>query len=583
MHKGSSYTFLLSIIFILSLAVSSCKTSASAGASGNSKKRQLDERTQSIFESLYIDGCRERLGGRVENSEQLFRKCQEMDPTNIAVKYELSNLLRLTGRVDEALKLAKECVDAEPKNQWFHLSYIEGLHQKKQYLLAAEAYEDLVKMFPDRSDLIEMMAIDYAMAQNYPKAFKIYEELEKRWGTNETFTVNKIKLLKEQGKANEAEAELKKLIDSNPNEARYYYYLAEHYEDLRLLEKAMTVYEKILTIDPNNPLVHLAMANYYKEQNKAELAHKEFKIAFANPDLDVDTKLKILISYYSISEEYIDYVAKGYELCDIMLKVHPVSPEAHSIYADFLWRDKKNVEARNHYLVAALYDKNRYAIWNQLLTIEYEIGQNDSLERHSYMAMELFPNQPRSYFFNGVANIQLKNYEKAIQSLNDGLEFVYDNKPLMLEFYVALGDVYSYTKQHEKSDKAYEDALKINPDNAYVLNNYSYFLSLRKEKLEKAEKLSKRSNDLKPNDASYIDTYGWILYQQKKYKEAEEWLGRAIKLSTKRSDILEHYGDVMYRLNKPEEAMKYWLLAQEAGGKNEILLNKISSKKINEE
>ena len=85
--------------------------------------------------------------------------------------------------------------------------------------------------------------------------------------------------------------------------------------------------------------------------------------------------------------------------------------------------------------------------------------------------------------------IQLRNYNKAIDAFNDGLEFVYDNKKMMLEFYSNLGDAYQYTGQYEKSDKAYEDALKIDPDNAYVLNNYSYYLSLRKEKLEQeAEK-----------------------------------------------------------------------------------------------
>lgn len=579
MRNNFAYKFISATTICLLLFVFAC--TASKHTSGDSaKKKQEDEKAQILLENLYIDGCKERLAGRIEIAEGLFRQCLKIDPQNAAVKYELANLCRLTGRFDDAIKLSKECVDSDPKNQWYHISYIESLHLKKQYVQAAEAYEKLVKVYPDRSDLIEAMAIEYAMAQNYQKAFKIYEDLEKRFGTNETFITNKIKLLKEQRKFNEAEAELKRLIDSNPQEARYYYYLAEHYEDVKQFEKAMKVYEKILTIDPNNPMVHLAMANYYREQNNAEEAHSEFKIAFENPDLDLDTKLKILISYYSISEEYPNYVPKGYELCLIMLKVHPSAPEAHSIYADFLLRDKKTIEARDHYLLAARFDKSRFAIWNQLLYVETELNQNDSLEKHSATAMELFPNQPAPYFFNGVANIQLRNYEKAIHSLNDGLEFVYDNKRLMKDFYSNLGDVYNYTKQYEKSDKAYEDALKIDPDDAYVLNNYSYYLSLRKEKLDKAEKFSKRSNEISPNNPSYMDTYGWILFQQKKYKEAEEWLSLAVKLGSKRPDILEHYGDVMYMLNKPEEALNYWKLSQEAGGKNEILLKKISTKKI---
>ncbi len=530
MRNKFSYKIVFGLSVITAFVLTACTTAKSTVSSEKNLKQ--DEKAKMLFESIYIDGCKERLAGRIENAEVLFRQCLKMDQQSAPVKYELANLCRLTGRFDEAVKFSKECVDSDPKNQWYHISYIEGLHHKKQFAQAAEAYEKLVKLYPERSDLVEAMAIEYAMAQNYQKAFKIYEDLEKRFGTNETFTTNKIKLLKEQRKFNEAEAELNKLIQSNPQESRYYYYLAEHYEDLRQFDKAMKVYEKILTIDPNNPMVHLAMANYYKEQNKADLAHNEFKIAFENPDLDVDTKLKILISYYSVSEEYPEYVPKGYELCTIMLKAHPSAPEAHSIYADFLLRDKKVKEARDHYLIAALYDKSRFAIWNQLLYVETELNQNDSLAHHSSMAMELFPNQPAPYFFNGVANIQLRNYDKAIQSLNDGLEFVYDNKRLMLDFYSNLGDVYYYAKQYEKSDKAYEDALKIDPDNAYVLNNYSYYLSLRKENLDKAEKYSKRCNEIAPNNPSYMDTYGWILFQQKKYKEAEELNYKVLKITT---------------------------------------------------
>ena len=582
MRKSFSYFFICGTLILISLALNSCKTTASVKSNGDKQSSAQKEKQKAELEYFFIEGCREKLAGRIENAEMHFRKCLKIDPKNAAVNYELANICRVTGRAEESIKYAKECMDAEPKNIWYNLAYIDGLRFKKQHILAAEAYDKLIKIYPNRSDLIESMAIEYAMGQNYAKAFKIYEELEKKFGTNETFTLNKIKLLKEQRKFQEAETELQKLINTNPSEPRYYYYLAEHYEDMRQSEKAMTTYKKILSIDPNNALVHLAMANYYKEHNNAEQAHNEFKIAFENPELDVDTKLKILLDYYSVSEEYPAYAAKGYELCAIMLKVHPSAPEAHSIYADFLWRDKKNIEARSHYYIAAMFDKNRYPIWNQLLSIDADIGQNDSLEKHSALAIELFPSQPLPYFFNGVANIQLKNYQKAIESFNDGLEFVQDNPRLMLNFYSNLGDVYNYSGQYEKSDKAYENALKIDPDNAYVLNNYSYYLSLRKEKLEKAERYSKRSNEISPNNPSYLDTYGWILFQQKKYTEAEIYLKMAIKLNNKRPDILEHYGDVLFRLGKNEEALQYWKMAQETGSKSEELQKKISAKKLND-
>jgi len=119
-------------------------------------------------------------------------------------------------------------------------------------------------------------------------------------------------------------------------------------------------------------------------------------------------------------------------------------------------------------------------------------------------------------------------------------------------------------------------------DNPYVLNNYAYYLSLRNENLDKAEKLSKRANELRPNDRSYLDTYGWILFQQKKYPEAEEYLRKAANMGPKNPTILEHYGDVLFKLNKSAEALKQWEAAKQSGGNSEALTNKIKNKKLND-
>jgi tetratricopeptide (TPR) repeat protein len=579
LHKIISYCFFCFSLIVFSLSFPSCKTSASA-TSTTAAKTPLNEKNHIILEATYIEACKEKIAGKPEMAERLFRECLKYDPNNAPVKYELAKLLPLTGRLDEASKMAKEAIDADPKNQWYHLAYIDILHQKKDFAGSAEAYEKLIKNFPERSDLMEAMAYDYAMSQNFNKAFKIYDDLEKRYGKEEVITLNKVKLLKQLRKFSEAETELKKMIELNPTEPRYYLYLAEFYEDMNDFAQAKTIYDKLLVLDPTNPRVHLVMAEYYKEQGKAEESHAELKTALANPDLELEIKIKYLQFYLEVYERFPEFLPKAYELCEVVLKVNPMSSQAHAYYARFLAGDKKIDEAYKEYLTAARLGKTSFAVWSELLDLESYLKKFDSLEIHSAEAMELFPNQAQPYFYNGVANRQLRNYKKSAQSFYDGLEFVYDDKALMLNFYTSLGDVYAFLEEHEKSDKAYDDALKINPDDPYVLNNYAYYLSVRKEKLDKAEKLSKRSNDLVRENASYIDTYGWILFQQAKYEEAEDWLARAVKLAPTKPLILEHYGDVLYKLGKTEDALKYWKKANEAGGNSDALLKKISTKKL---
>lgn len=584
MRFKNNIFFYLLILPFLATVVLSCKSSKQTTKTEDPKSnsKTLSEEAQVNFTFNFIEGCKERMKGNIEIAENRFKECLRIDPTSAAVKYELGNIYRFNGLYDAALKYGKECANDEPKNEWYQLLYIECLHNKRQFLQAAEVYARLVKNYPNRPDFYEGLAAEYMYGGNYEKSYKTYDDLEKKFGQNESFTLNKVKLLKQLKKNDEVEAELKKLIQLNKTEARYYTYLAEFYQETNQNQKAMDTYQEILKVDPKNPMVHLALADYYKNQNDKENFYKEVKIAFENPDLDIDTKVKILASYYELSETSDSYKQQAFELCEIAVRLHPASADVHSIYADFFLKDKRNKEARDEYLKATKLDKNQFSIWSQLLYVESELNDYASLELNSSEAMDLFPNNPIPYFFNGIANIQLKKYEKGIESLEDGIEFVFDNKPLLLEYYSNLGNAYNAIKNYVKSDKAFDDALKVNPDDPSVLNNYAYFLSLRKEKLEKAEKFSRRSNELSPNNRSYIDTYGWILYQLGKYSEAETWLSRAAKMGAKSAVLIEHYGDVLYKLGKTEEALTNWKEAKALGGGSEFLDKKIADKKLND-
>ena len=140
-----------------------------------------------------------------------------------------------------------------------------------------------------------------------------------------------------------------------------------------------------------------------------------------------------------------------------------------------------------------------------------------------------------------------------------------------------LGDSYHALNDFKSSDDFYEKALILNPKNIYVLNNYGYYLSLRSERLERAAELSLKANELEPNQSNYQDTYGWILYKQKKYEEAKEWLEKAVNGGGGGNGvILEHLGDIYFQLKKTDEAMLYWEKAKGKAGVTEFLDKKIN-------
>jgi tetratricopeptide (TPR) repeat protein len=566
------------------LAGYSCKSKKEARSSdkdADANQRISGSSEEVRFGILYVNGCAARMKGNLEEALTLFTECKKIDPSSAPVKYELATIYKLLGVNDQALLNAKAAAASDPKNEWYQLLLIDCYNVVKQYSQSIKLRENLVKNFPARNDFKEDLAIQYNVMGYYDKSLKIYEELEKQYGVNEQIVLNKARLFKNQKKAKEAEEELLRLTTAYPQEPRYYSYLADFYMEQNELEKAKAMYDKILVIEPNNPVVNLALHDYYSAQGKMTEAFEYLEKAFMNPDLDVVTKENILLSFYKKSDDAV-YRENGKKLAEIMIRVHPESPEANSIYADYLVMERKLKEAAHYYTKAALNEKGNYRTWEQLIKVDYELSRYDSLESHTTKAIEYFPSQPVVYFYNGLANITLKNYKKASQSLKDGLEFVIDNRNLMLDFYSAMGDAYNYMGDYEKSDKAFEDALKIDADNTFVLNQYAYYLSLRKENLERAEKLSKKSNELQPGNRKYMDTYGWILYKEKKYTEAEEWLKNAAKLSANDPTILEHYGDVLFKLTKTADAIKQWENAKNAGGRSESLIKKLKEKKLDD-
>ncbi|HWY37394.1 MAG TPA: tetratricopeptide repeat protein, partial [Bacteroidia bacterium] len=436
---------------------------------------------------------------------------------------------------------------------------------------------------PYRPDFFQGLATECIYAGKTEKAIQAYNRMEQSIGVNENISLRKIKLFKQLKKWNDAEAELKKLIKADPKEARYFSYLAELYQEQGMFQKAMETYREVLKTDSLNPYIHLALADYYRQQKMDENFFKELKIAFIQPELDIDNKIKILGSYYTITEQQSKYLDQAYELCKLLITSYPDEPKAHSVYADFLYRDKKVKEARAELLKVLEFDKSKFTIWNQLLKCESDLNENDSLIAHSEEAMDLFPNQPTPYFLNGVAYMRLKQYQKAVAPFKEGREFVYEDTRLLIQFYANLGDVYNAMGEYEKSDKEYEKAIDLDPDNSYVLNNYAYYLSLRKEKLDKAEKYSRHSLEINPASVSYLDTYGWILFQQGKYTEAKTYFEKAMdKGGFNRPAIVEHYGDVLYKLNDPDKALENWKKSKELGNGSERLKKKIADKKFYE-
>lgn len=573
------------LVFFLVCFVFSCKTpKASSGeSSSKSSNKELSEKEAILFKRLFFDANKERILGNYDMAETLFSQALKIDPNSAPTMYELANIYSFQNNKNQALFYSKKAASIDPKNVWYQLLYASCLKENKMIPEVATVYERLVKDNPENYDFYYELANVYLYLNKSNDAVKIYNKIEEAIGVTEESSMQKLKIYKKTNTFDKAVDEAKKLIKTFPKEAKYYGILGELYQEKGMNEKALEAYNDLIKIDSTNAYVHLSLADYYRNLKQNDKAFQEIKLAFKSKELDIDTKVKILLSYYDITENFPELKTDSDELCKIIVEVHPDEAKAFAVYGDFLYRDKKFDLARTQYRKAIALDKEKYALWNQLLVIESELNDQISMQKESKEALELFPNQPLPYFFNGISNYQLKNYAEAISVLTEGKEFVFDNNLLLAQFYSTIGDAQNQLKKHEESDAAFDKSLEYDPSNVYVLNNYAYFLSLRNKNLEKAETMSKKANALQPNSSTFQDTYGWILYQMKKYDDAKVWIGKAIDNGGKtNATLLEHYGDILFQLGETESAIKYWVDAKKNGGNSTLLDKKIADKKLYE-
>ncbi|HPQ09346.1 MAG TPA: tetratricopeptide repeat protein [Bacteroidia bacterium] len=566
------------ILLVFSGIFASCHSSKKTTVTKN-PFAENDKEAQ--LSSLFIDACTNRLLGKFNEAEWYLKQCEKIEPNSAAVQYELSNLYRLMNRKQEALASVQKAVKLNPDNIWYHFALIKLYDQNNLYHKSIEELNSLIKKYPNNQDLYKQLVLEYELNNQPEKALKLLDEMEKKWGYDFDIMYEKVTLLYFMGKSKSVEAELKKYLQLYPDDLKAKEVLTGMFYKNKEYSKALDLAGELLSVDSLNSTSHLVYYDYYISQNNLDKAFYHLKKLFLNPDYEVKEKLTILIKLYSSSMKTTDttYNKNLIDLCETFVNVHPLAPESHSIYADYLLKDGKKQQAITEYYKAAMLSKNKYAIWDQLLSLEYEEGMYDSLNHHSDLALEVFPNQAMFYVYKGIALRYKKEYEQAIQYYKSAIDYALDNNNLLEIIYTELAEIYNQMGNYSESDKYFENVLSINPDNALVLNNYAYYLALRKDKLDKAEKMIKKALDISPNNPNYIDTYAWVLYQQKKYKEAENILQTIIDKKAS-GVVLEHYGDVLFKLNKIDQALEYWKKAKEAGNNSDKLQKKIDTKTL---
>jgi len=570
-------------LLVILLALTSCGGTSKVTSrkyDGLNNSELSDKQNQKI-QVLFFDGLKENALENYDRAENNFLSIIKIDKKHAASFYHLALIYELKQDYERALGCAKQAAQIDSHNEWYRL-VLAGIYElNAEYSEASKLYEEITTTNPKNIDAYYYWINSLAAEGNWKDMIKVMNLLEGEMGFSEELAMERKKLYLRQGDVNGAINEVEGILEQDPNNTKYLNLLAELYQKKGEPENALKIFDKIVFLRPNDPYVHLSLSDHYKNLGNEEKSREELRLAYKNPDLGVDAKVRILLGYFTLEGIKEGKTAEAFELGKVITDVHPEDAKSHSVYGDLLYRLDSSKLALFHYRKAISLDESKFVLWTQVLILESEQQDFESMYSDATKAIELFPAQPSFYLFKGISAIQKKKYEEGIKALNSGKDLVYDNNQMLAQFYSTLGDSYYKMENHLASDSAYDKSLEYDRDNVYVLNNYSYYLSLRKKNLVKAEAMSKRSNELSPRSPSFADTYGWILYQEGKYDEAKLWLENAIDYGAgKNGVILEHYGDILYKLDDFEGAKQQWIKAKQTKQGSELLDQKIKTGKL---
>lgn len=572
MFRQLSYWLSLWLLLPAGLWASDVKTPVQASLN------QLSPEQQRKFDYFYYEAANLKNAGKYDAAYDLFSYCLSLDTASSPVLYELAMFQLQRNRPEKAVEMLKSAVAHSDDNFTYRMT-LAGLYRNLgMYGEASDSYEELVKRYPDKSELNYYLADALTQEGEIGAAIDAYNVLESTMGMNETLSLQKFKLYQTLKQPDKAFEEIEKLANKYPMNARYRLLMGDLHLENEETEKALACYQQAHEIDPDDPRYIVSMANYYDQTGDKEAAEQEIRDALVNEKLDVETKVGILSRYVQRLQQTQQGIENANSLFQTLLDQHPEDTELKLMYGSLLMAQQKEEEAKFQFQLVTEMEPSNEGAWQQLLNISLKGEDISEVIRICTRCKELFPEAPEYYFYLGIGYYMQEKYQESLDTYYAGLKIIPEgNGVVKSNFYGQIGDLYYQMEKMDEAYKAYDEALKYNENNAPVLNNYSYFLTLDKKDLKKAERMAAQCIKLEPDNATYLDTYAWVFFVQGNYTLAKIYIENALsKDKTNSAELVDHYGDILYMSGEKDKALEQWKKAKEMGKDTDVLKQKIA-------
>lgn len=523
----------------------------------------------------FHEGVRLKAKGQLPEAIQAFDFCYAQNPNDDAVAFALAQCYLLQKNQTKAAEYTEKAAKLDPGNIWYTQELAYMYFEQGRLEESAKCFEKMVDNQPQNIDWLFGYAEVLKRLGKKQEAIKAYDEMEAELGILPDLSIQKFELYVQLKQEEKGIAELEKARKMYPDEIGIIGTLVDYYFQTRQIDKAKNMLAELVKADPENGRANLALADLLMRDNNKKEAYKYFKAAFMGEGVDVDMKMDVLLTFL---DQQFRIDPEVFELADLMIAKHPDDAKSYSVQGDLYLKNNEKEEALSAFREALKYDESKYAIWYQVLMLEYQMGRYQDLYRDARACSALFPTLANVQLLYTIACVQTDRFQEAVDAADIGKELVVNDPVTEAEFYAQKGEASFGLGNKAAGVENFEKALKIDAKNQLTKNNYAMRLAIANHDLPKAQQLIDEVIAQYPNQAPFSDTKGVVLFQQGKYADALRFFELANQLQPNDRNYVEHLGDVHSKMGETQLAVDHWKKAKELGSTNKSLDKKIQNK-----
>lgn len=543
---------------------------------------ELTPEQQRRYDYFFLEAMRMKMQQKYDAAFNLLQHCLRIQPHAASALYEMAQYYVALKQVPQGEAMLEQAVKYAPDNYWYSQGLVNLYLQQQETEKAIALLEEIAVRFPDKLDTLYSLLDLYGREDNYDKMLALLNQLEAKLGKNEQISMEKFRIYLRKKDDKNAFSEIESLVAEYPKDTRYQVVLGDVYLDNGKQEEAYAIYRKVLEAEPDNALALYSLASYYEQTGQTALYEQQLDTLLLNRKVEPETKLDVMRRIIVQNEQAGRDSTRVITLFDRLMKQDSDDANIPMLYAQYLL--SKGMDKQAWPVLGRVLEIDPTNTAARMTLLGEAVRQEDYKEiiRLCEAGVESNPDMLEFYFYLAIAYNQAERTDDVIAICRKALTHITKDskKEVVSDFYAILGDAYHMRSHDEAAYQAYDSALVYNPNNIGALNNYAYYLSLERKELDKAEEMSYKTVKAEPQNATYLDTYAWILFEKGDYVQARLYIDQAMKSDEEKSaEVVEHCGDIYFMVGEVEQAVNYWKQSLELGNQSETLKKKIEQQK----